>query len=361
MNLRSRSSVSPADCFFWPNSTTYDVKSKVTSKINYMKQSLRAFMEGIIDYAGLFPPAALSLDTSIHKYSDYRKSDDSWMLSRFIIPADKLKDLHPYKNSLFAEGDPYELSVLGRKTETVSEYDQYLDELISQLNEFNREFNDRATTDVLEINIPREAIFTNDYSLLHDVFDRTAGALGDATHLPHYVFYEAVLEENWKKDIRHVLETLAKHNEKKKTGYYRNAGFKLRCGGTKATIFPDVEQVAFVLISARDQNVAVKCTAGLHHPLRHYADAVQTKMHGFFNVFGGAMLGYAHDLREDELIEIIRDEDPEHFQFTDEGFLWRDLMVFTGEIKELREVAVLSFGSCSFDEPREDLQQMGLL
>jgi hypothetical protein len=105
----------------------------------------------------------------------------------------------------------------------------------------------------------------------------------------------------------------------------------------------------------------MKCTAGLHHPIRHYADSVQTKMHGFFNVFGGAMLSYAHDLSDEQLMEVVREEDPEHFSFTSEGFQWKNFTVPVHEIAELRKSALVSFGSCSFDEPREDLEQLELL
>lgn len=84
-------------------------------------------------------------------------------------------------------------------------------------------------------------------------------------------------------------------------------------------------------------------------------------MHGFLNVFGGAMLGYAHDFSADQMAEVIKEEDADHFSFTDSGFRWKDYEVSTEEIEELREVALISFGSCSFDEPREDLQKLELL
>lgn len=326
-----------------------------------MKQSLRFFLKEIVDYAGLFPPADLSLDTALHNYSDYRSSSDSWMLSRFVIPAGRLKEVHSYSQSLFSTDDPLAFSVLGKKTETLDEYEYCFQKLVSQIDDFHNRQDNRVTTDILEVNIPAEALFANDYSMLNVVFERTAETLSESEHTPQYVFYEAVMEENWKKDIKHVLETLSEHYKKKVKGDYRYAGIKLRCGGTEANIFPSVEQVAFILNKARDRNIAVKCTAGLHHPIRHYNDSVQTKMHGFLNVFGGAMLSYAHDLTDEELIEILRDEDYDHFTFTEEAFKWRDLAVFTGEIRELREVALISFGSCSFDEPREDLQKMGFL
>ena len=37
-----------------------------------MSPSLRALLTGIVDYAGLFPPAQLSLDEAIRNYARYR-------------------------------------------------------------------------------------------------------------------------------------------------------------------------------------------------------------------------------------------------------------------------------------------------
>jgi hypothetical protein len=126
-------------------------------------------------------------------------------------------------------------------------------------------------------------------------------------------------------------------------------------------MFPSSEQLAYALNRAREYDVAVKCTAGLHHPVRHFNESVQTKMHGFFNVFGGAMLAYAHDLGDEELTQLLNEEDPEQFIFTDEAFAWGDMAVSTREIAELRETTLISYGSCSFDEPREDLRTLKLL
>jgi len=326
-----------------------------------MISSFKAFMNGIIDYAGLFPPADLSLDTSIQKYSRYRKDNDAWMLSRYIIPASRLAELNPYRETLFAEGNPFAFSVLGKGTETVSEYREHLQTLSDQIEQFHNEHGDRVTTDILEIKLPREAVFANDADLLADVYSETVSHLDQSADSPSQVFFEGFFEENWKKEIALILETMQDFNQNFEADTVQEAGFKLRCGGVEAHMFPSVEEVAFAVNTARRCNLAMKGTAGLHHPIRHYADSVQTKMHGFFNVFGGAMLSYAHDLTDEELVKVVRDEDPEHFSFTDEGFHWKDLTVSTDEISELREVALISFGSCSFDEPREDLRKLEIL
>lgn len=326
-----------------------------------MEASLKAFMEGIIDYAGLFPPADLSLDTSIQKYSQYRKSDDAWMLSRFIIPATRLGELKPYGETLFQEGDSFEFSVLGKGTETVSEYREHLQEVVKAVQDFHEIHGSRVTTDILEIKLPREAVFANDPELLNEIFEETGQLLNQSALTPREVFFEGAFDKNWRKEIGLILEILSESNQELERENVDQLGFKIRCGGVDAHMFPSVEQVAFALNTARERNLAAKATAGLHHPIRQYSESVQTKMHGFFNVFGGAMLSYAHDLSDDELAEILKEEDPDRFTFTNEGFKWKDLPVSTHEIAELRDVALVSFGSCSFDEPREDLENLGLM
>jgi hypothetical protein len=48
------------------------------------------------------------------------------------------------------------------------------------------------------------------------------------------------------------------------------------------------------------------------------------------------------------------------FSFSDDSFLWREWKIATDELEAQRKL-VTSFGSCSFDEPREDLRAVNLL
>src|SRR5436309_1541360 len=52
--------------------------------------SLTALMTGLVDYAGLFPPAQLSMADAAANYLQYRASGDAWMLGRFVCPAPRL-------------------------------------------------------------------------------------------------------------------------------------------------------------------------------------------------------------------------------------------------------------------------------
>src|SRR5439155_26384418 len=135
------------------------------------------------------------------------------------------------------------------------------------------------------------------------------------------------------------------------------AGLKLRCAAIGQAPAPTAPEIARALAAAREARLALKCTAGLHHPLARPAEGA----HGFLNVFGAALLAYACNLSADALLPVLEDSEASHFRFGADGFAWQSLTVATERIAELRKTFVTSFGSCSFDEPREDLRALGLL
>jgi hypothetical protein len=140
----------------------------------------------------------------------------------------------------------------------------------------------------------------------------------------------------------------------------RGVGFKLRTGGVTADAFPSDAQIATALVAAARQQVPIKFTAGLHHPVKKFHSSVGTKMHGFLNVLGAGVLAAEHQWDEAQTAAMIADEDASSFAFDDENFLWRDWRVATAKIRAHRRL-VTSLGSCSFDEPREDLRALDLL
>ncbi len=138
-------------------------------------------------------------------------------------------------------------------------------------------------------------------------------------------------------------------------------GFKLRCGGLEASAFPSSEQVASALRACLDAGVPFKATAGLHHPLPRVDAALQVRMHGFVNLFLAGVLAHARHLTVEQIRQILDDDRAEHFAFTAKGVSWRKVRATTKEIAVGRREAILSFGSCSFDEPREELRALGWL
>ena len=58
-----------------------------------MTTSLRILLDGLIDYAGLFPPAALSMQDAVRNYGRYREEDYAWALGRFVVPAERVREV----------------------------------------------------------------------------------------------------------------------------------------------------------------------------------------------------------------------------------------------------------------------------
>jgi hypothetical protein len=84
-------------------------------------------------------------------------------------------------------------------------------------------------------------------------------------------------------------------------------------------------------------------------------------MHGFLNVFGAGILAHATGADPEVLTACVAETDPGAFNFSSEGFTWRDHLVSAGDLDRARERFLAGFGSCSFTEPRDDLRTLGLL
>ena len=330
-----------------------------------MKQSLYSLLSKIIDYAGLFPPARLTLDEAIHNYAKYRKGPDHWMLSRFIIPAGKLSELNTYKDELLEKNPPYDLSVTGSKGDTVKEFIEGLKSDLKYLQQVHEDNPGLLTTQVYETRLPLELIKQHDKKAVSKLLDEVMIMFEKESPEPVSVFYESVFDDDYLTDNIIVMDALAQHQLKISKAVslkkYLLTGFKLRCGGVKAEMFPSPEQVTFAVNHAIHSDLTMKATAGLHHPIRHFDNAVNTKMHGFFNLFFGGIISYTHGLNDDQLKTIIEDEEVDNFNFDNHHLRWKDYEADIKQIEKARRKCIVSYGSCSFDEPRDDLRALGLM
>ena len=135
----------------------------------------------------------------------------------------------------------------------------------------------------------------------------------------------------------------------------------MRTGGIEVSSFPPVEKISQALKICAENQTPIKCTAGLHHPFRHYNNDVKTKMHGFINVFLAGIFAYTLGINEYHLTLLLLDENKDNFQFTVDSIKWENFEVFKEEISHARVKFILSFGSCSFEEPIEDLRLLNLI
>jgi hypothetical protein len=323
-----------------------------------MSPSLRALLACVVDYAGLFPPARLPLDQAVRNYARVRREPEAWLLGRFVCPAARLAEWEPFDQELSSSGTPFAISALGRGGNTTDEFragfDADLRDIACSLERYGR----RLEVDVLETRLPPDS--ASQPTTLGGLLASASDAIDYAVLPPLTVYYEAAPGPAWGA----VVDAVAEHNPAggtRRAANYRGAGLKLRCGGLEAAAFPAPEQVAFALHACLAAGVPLKFTAGLHHPVRRFDPGVQTYMHGFLNAFGAGVLGHAHRLKEEDLRAILEDEDPIHFACDEAGFRWRDLRATPDQVAAARREAVVSFGSCSFDEPRDDLKALGWL
>ena len=141
---------------------------------------------------------------------------------------------------------------------------------------------------------------------------------------------------------------------------------KIRTGGITAEAFPDASDILRVLQLCAVFGAAFKATAGLHHPLRGLhpltpgEQSPPVPMHGFLNLFLAA--GFVRNHLAAELaVELLEEQSPEALEFSDAGVRWRNHLLTSDEISATRDQFAVSFGSCSLQEPIDDLRALGLL
>jgi hypothetical protein len=304
------------------------MNTKVNAK--WTEEAISHFMTELIDYAGIFPPAALNLSDAIINYQSYIKSSDSWMLGPFVIPVNRLNELESFK-TLFSEEHPLRLSVI------LTESEKFEQEM-KMINRFLKSYETVGTVEAIEVPLPSQV----DLSLLEQIKNETE----------NYHVYCEVTGTN--EQLTHTLDAVQIINQKS----LKRIGIKLRMGGIKAHLFPSANHAAFVINECQKRGLALKFTAGLHHPIRQYRNEVETKMHGFVNVFTASIMAYNHQVDEATIQAILLDEDPTNFSFTPDALSWRNKTVNATELNKARNLFAISYGCCSFDEPREELGEL---
>jgi hypothetical protein len=295
-------------------------------------QSLSKLLTGIIDYAGIFPPASLPLSKAWNNYLDYLNSPYSWMLGKFICPAKLLPELGNLIDES-KEKQTIDVSVIGSSGE----------EDFNPVFSFISGHEKRVKVETIEVRALSQVNFKEFLEVLLKKMNKTLPGIKN-------LFCE--VSESFEETVRIMSVISQKQPE---------LCFKVRTGGTETSAFPSSEQIANAIKLCRDNNVKIKCTAGLHHPIRHFNKEVNTKMHGFLNVFTAGVLSHSLDLSEEQLTEILNDEKVDNFMFFEEGFSWKKYNASIEQISEARKNFIVSFGSCSFDEPVNDLKALGLL
>jgi hypothetical protein len=296
-------------------------------------RSVDALLSGLIDYAGLFPPAGLDMRAAVENYAAYRASSDSAALARFIVPLGRLAELEEIAADLLPNGtsrDQWRLSVLlSGDTSTVAH----------TINAFNARHDFGATSGHAVIDaVELKAIKSEEIERAQAALPRTLTT-----------YFEIPVAN----DVTSLMKTLARVG----------ARAKIRTGGVTADAFPASFEIVGFMAAALRNSVRFKATAGLHHPitgrypLTYESASAIGRMYGFVNLFLAAALLHA-GTQEGTVQSVLDESDASQFSITETTISWRDITASADELQRSREDFAISFGSCSFREPVDEIENL---
>lgn len=301
----------------------------VSHRVPTASLALRTLVAGVVDYAGLFPPAALDMPTAVANFAAYHSSDDAWMLGRFVVPAARLAEWEAAVASL-DEGRAHCWE--GAR----------LSALLS--GEFAREaediavFNARAPFGVM-IDVAEGRVNSGDAVLA------MAAAMPDGVTL--------YCEVQHRDDPAPLLQAVRAARVRA----------KIRTGGVTTDAFPAPHEIVRFLRRCSEAGVIAKATAGLHHPLRgeyrltYAPDAVRGVMYGYLNVFLCAASIRA-GVTDAQATEILLLTDADAITLAADSIEVAGVTLTAGTLEAMRLDGVVAFGSCSFVEPVNELRQI---
>ena len=258
-------------------------------------------------------------------YAQYQMASDNWMLGHFVVPASRSHELQELLPTFPLK--QWSLSAILSK-------DVELD--IDRV----RSLQDNRQIAIAALEIP---------PLPPEEIERVFPLLPAGVD----VFFEIPLNS----DLEPYLSVLQKIG----------ASAKIRTGGITAEAFPSATKLSECILAFAEARVPFKATAGLHHPLpneyrlTYEPDSLSSKMHGFLNVTILASLVHWQKVTPEEAVAILQESLIDRFLFKADGIEWSDRQLSLAQIEEARQQFFRSFGSCSFQEPIDDLKHLQLL
>jgi hypothetical protein len=285
-----------------------------------------------IDYAGLFPPAGLSMPAAVANYAEYSAGPDSWGLGRFILPVSRLTEFEEAAQKLPPTGpsNRWRLSALPGA------------DLAGDLNRIAA-FNSR--------NVGHRAGGVIDSI---EIKSGSVAAIEDAMGIKPddlQAYFELPIE----RDPAELVAAVGK------TG----GRAKVRTGGVTQDAFPSISHLARFIQACVGAEVPFKATAGLHHafraeyPLTYDAGSARSVMFGFLNLFLATAL-MRRGVAARDASRALEEASPETIQVDERGIAWSGNRLDLEALGQARET-LISFGSCSFTEPIGELQALHLL
>jgi len=285
--------------------------------------SATALLAGAVDYAGLFPPAALDLRQAVAEYAAALASADAWMLGRFVTPAARLMEFVDAQATVAGTSSAWPVSAIVTGESAAD---------LTAVAAVNAGARGRVIVDALEC---KPASLDG----IDWLADQAAGC-------------EAFVEIPAGADLAAWMARIAA----------RRLSAKIRTGGVTMAAFPPAAEVVAFLDAATRAGVRFKATTGLHHAVRgsyrltYEPTAALAPMYGYLNVLlAAAALRAGHSAAVAE--RVLQRDDPATLTFTDDSVGWGGLEFPTALLASTR-ASLAGFGSCSFREPADELRAL---
>jgi hypothetical protein len=293
---------------------------------------LHPLLAGAIDYAGLFPPAALDMASAVRRYAEHRAGPDAWALGRFVVPAARLEELEraAEPHAPRAPAEPWRLSVL-LAADPVKE--------LEAIGEFNCRHAAAGAPAISADAVEAKAESIEAIDRLLDAVPRWARA-----------YVEIPLD----RDPAPLVAAIAR----------RGARAKARTGGVTPGAFPAPGDLLRFLRACTAAGVPFKATAGLHHPLRaeyrltYAPDSPRGTMFGYLNLFLAAAF-LREGMSDTDALRLVEEPSAGAFRIAADSIEWRGHRLDRGAIESARCDGIVGFGSCSFDEPVGEARELG--
>ena len=183
--------------------------------------------------------------------------------------------------------------------------------------------SERGVSAVLDAPLPEDA-------RVESVETRDVGRDGIPSHVPE-IYVETPLDDRLDDRLDHLSEERLRA--------------KVRCGGAEV---PGDADLARFVSACRERALVFKATAGLHHAVRRNGE------HGFLNLLAAVVF-------EGDEEPALAETESDAFGLDAAAFTWRDRSASGEDMARARRELFHSIGSCSFFEPVEELERLGML
>jgi hypothetical protein len=294
--------------------------------------ALETLLTGLFDYAGMFPPAALPLDSALRESAELTAVlRRPWLLGADLVVTDEVvRRLLSMNLKLFGFVRPIRIVLLA------TEKPESVDELLSAVLSSTSHDSVPLSVATIERKLPLE-----DSASSADHFDRLA-----ARHQVPLFLEPDLSDANWKTTLASTIALLCRCNSA--------AGLKCRLTGPSGI---DSGRLAQAITAVCEKKLPFKVTGGLHHP---FADPNREDSRGgFINVAAAVMLrrSFGAQMTEETILRLLETSDPKALVF-ESSLHYGELVVEPEQLAAIKGSSPFSIGSCSLKEPDEDLHQL---